>query len=94
MRIWNLADVAQLERPSGAGHRGATTALAWVQREDEPDDGLVYGTANGFLVCWKEFRRGEEFVRNSPMFLVRAHISFGREVLRKHIVYRLLYPEK
>ncbi|KAF9457838.1 hypothetical protein BDZ94DRAFT_1325982 [Collybia nuda] len=60
VRIWNLNNVTQLERPSGAGHRGATTALAWIRREDEPDDGLVYGTANGFLVCWKETQREEE----------------------------------
>lgn len=42
-----------LESPVGAGNRGATTAIAWVRREDEPEDGLIYGTQNGHLVCWK-----------------------------------------
>ncbi|KJA13943.1 hypothetical protein HYPSUDRAFT_98037, partial [Hypholoma sublateritium FD-334 SS-4] len=37
-----------------AGNRGATTALAWIRREDEPDDGLIYGTASGLVVCWRE----------------------------------------
>lgn len=71
--MWNLNDSAQFERPSGAGHRGATTALAWVRREDEPDDGLVYGTANGWLVCWKEIRREEETVGKCFKYLVHAH---------------------
>ncbi|KAG6912618.1 hypothetical protein DXG01_013419 [Tephrocybe rancida] len=44
----------QLERPSGLGHRGPVTALSWINREDEPDDGLIYGTALGHLICWKE----------------------------------------
>ncbi|RDB28137.1 hypothetical protein Hypma_001403 [Hypsizygus marmoreus] len=59
VRMWNLRKMTELDRPSGAGQRGATTALSWIRREDEPDDGLVYGTANGFLVCWKETTSGE-----------------------------------
>lgn len=53
-RIWDLQDGKMLHRPVGAGQRGSTTALVWIQREDEPDDGLVYGTQNGFLVCWQQ----------------------------------------
>ncbi|KAG6903636.1 hypothetical protein DXG01_016112, partial [Tephrocybe rancida] len=44
--------------PVGVGIRGATTALAWIQREDEPDDGLVYGTQAGYVVCWKQSGNG------------------------------------
>ncbi|KAF9555246.1 WD40 repeat-like protein [Agrocybe pediades] len=65
VRIWDFRDVmgkqlpsdwraSQLSRPSGAGDRGPTTALTWVRREDEPDDGLIYGTAGGLVVCWRE----------------------------------------
>ncbi len=65
-RIWDLRsivsgrhtpstwNVSQFLRPSGAGDRGATTALAWIRREDEPDDGLIYGTSGGLIVCWRE----------------------------------------
>lgn len=64
MRIWDFRmNGRQVSRPSGAGHRGATTALAWVRREDEPDDGLVFGTANGYLVSWKETRSRGQSVR-------------------------------
>lgn len=63
VRLWDLQSGEESARPTGAGNRGATTALAWIRREDDPEDGLVYGTANGYLVCWKEIRRGESSVR-------------------------------
>ncbi|KAF8235443.1 hypothetical protein L208DRAFT_1256887 [Tricholoma matsutake] len=43
-----------LASPIGANCRGATTALVWIWREDEPEDGLVYGTQNGYLISWKQ----------------------------------------
>lgn len=42
---------SQVTHPSGAGNCGATTSLTWIRHEDEPDDGLIYGTANRFIVC-------------------------------------------
>ena len=42
--------------PGGAGKRGTTTALTWVRRDDEVEDGVVYGTQGGYLVVWKENR--------------------------------------
>ncbi|KAF4611959.1 hypothetical protein D9613_004307 [Agrocybe pediades] len=65
VQIWDMRSVVgkhvppgwkatQLSRPCGAGDRGPTTALTWIRREDEPEDGLVYGTASGMIVCWRE----------------------------------------
>ncbi|RDB18853.1 hypothetical protein Hypma_014539 [Hypsizygus marmoreus] len=71
VRLWNLRTATELARPSGAGQRGATTALAWIQREDEPDDGLVYGTANGYLVCWKETRGSEDLASFQETYCVK-----------------------
>ncbi|KAJ4465792.1 hypothetical protein C8J55DRAFT_406554, partial [Lentinula edodes] len=36
------------------GDRGATTALAWITRTDDSDDGLAFGTENGYLCVWKK----------------------------------------
>jgi hypothetical protein len=54
VRVWELPTMTLLESPTGEGQRGAATSLVWIRREDEPEDGLVYGTQNGFLVCWKQ----------------------------------------
>ncbi|KAF9548080.1 WD40 repeat-like protein [Agrocybe pediades] len=65
VRIWDFRSIVgkhvppawkapQLSRPCGAGERGPTTALTWIRREDEPEDGLVYGTASGMIACWRE----------------------------------------
>ncbi|KAF8233894.1 hypothetical protein L208DRAFT_1264379 [Tricholoma matsutake] len=43
-----------LESLTGEGQRGAATALVWIRQEDKPEDGLVYGTQNRFLICWKQ----------------------------------------
>ncbi|KAJ6579911.1 hypothetical protein B0H10DRAFT_1744265, partial [Mycena sp. CBHHK59/15] len=39
-----------------AGVRGASTALTWIQREDEPGEAFFFGTQNGFLICWRQGR--------------------------------------
>lgn len=49
-----MCEVSQFARPSGAGDCGATTALTWIRCEDKPDDGLIYGTASGLVICWRE----------------------------------------
>ncbi|KAJ7860932.1 hypothetical protein B0H13DRAFT_1900699 [Mycena leptocephala] len=50
-RIWNLAGMVEISaRPATGGLRGATTAITWINRDDEPGDILVYGTINGYLV--------------------------------------------
>ncbi|KAJ7850512.1 WD40-repeat-containing domain protein, partial [Mycena olivaceomarginata] len=51
-RVWNLDTTRELQRPGGAGSRGATSCVLWVRRRDEPDI-VFYGTQNGYLVAWK-----------------------------------------
>ncbi|KAJ3933558.1 MAG: hypothetical protein NXY57DRAFT_867971, partial [Lentinula lateritia] len=36
------------------GDRGATTALAWITRTNDSDEGLAFGTENGYLCVWKQ----------------------------------------
>lgn len=43
-----------LSRPNGAGNRGSISALAWIRREEDPGEVLVYGTQNGFVCVWKQ----------------------------------------
>ena len=54
--IWNLNDESMVKVPTGAGHRGDTTAIVWIRRDDSVEDGLVYGTLAGLLIVWKETR--------------------------------------
>jgi hypothetical protein len=42
------------DRPANGGLRGATTAITWTNRDDEPGDILFYGTINGYLVSWQQ----------------------------------------
>src|SRR5688572_26554999 len=62
VRLWDLKRNIKLRIPGGSGQRGATTALTWVRRDDEVEDGLIYGTQGGYLVGWKETRGAETFV--------------------------------
>ena len=59
-----MPNLEEVSAPAGPGCRGATTALTWIRREDEPDDILVYGTQSGHLVAWKEVKQPEKV---SPM---------------------------
>ncbi|KAJ7826761.1 hypothetical protein B0H13DRAFT_1918029 [Mycena leptocephala] len=40
---------------------GATTAITWINRDDEPGDILVYRTINGYLVTWQQSAGQEGF---------------------------------
>ncbi|THU90380.1 hypothetical protein K435DRAFT_621841, partial [Dendrothele bispora CBS 962.96] len=44
-----------------AGDRGVTTALAWMIRPDDADDGLAFGTDDGYLCIWRRSRKEHEF---------------------------------
>ena len=52
--IWNLKTGQIVRIPADAGSRGATTALVWVIRQDDPDEALVFGTTSGYFVFWKK----------------------------------------
>ncbi|KAJ3885009.1 hypothetical protein GG344DRAFT_59869, partial [Lentinula edodes] len=41
------------------GDRGATTALVWMTRSNDSDDGLAFGTQNGYLCVWKRSQNEE-----------------------------------
>lgn len=56
VEIWNLNDESKVKVPAGAGHRGDTTAIVWIRRDDTVEDGLAYGTQAGLLIVWKETR--------------------------------------
>lgn len=85
MRIWDLrnivsdrrtthtSQISQFPRPSAAGDRGATTALAWIRIESEDEDGLIYGTVSGLVVCWREAYSGRETVSNSAVLTINIH---------------------
>ncbi|KAF8831959.1 hypothetical protein HHX47_DHR1001085 [Lentinula edodes] len=61
--IWHLPTLQLIRVPAGPGDRGATTALAWITRTDDSDDGLAFGTENGYLCVWKK-SLNEELIRS------------------------------
>ncbi|KAL0063175.1 hypothetical protein AAF712_009969 [Marasmius tenuissimus] len=60
-RIWDLQAEKLLRSPAGAGDRGVTTAVAWMIRPDDTEDGLAFGTDDGYLVIWRRSRADDEF---------------------------------
>ncbi|KAK7030920.1 hypothetical protein VNI00_013866 [Paramarasmius palmivorus] len=60
--IWHLQSASQMHSPTGAGERGVTTAMVWITRADDPDDGLAFGTEGGYLCIWKRAKGEGEFV--------------------------------
>ncbi|KAJ7831879.1 quinon protein alcohol dehydrogenase-like superfamily [Mycena leptocephala] len=53
-RLWNVADMSVIQRPSGAGIRGATLVAIWARQADEAHDVLYAGTQNGYFFCWRQ----------------------------------------
>jgi hypothetical protein len=43
-----------IQRPSGAGIRGATLVAIWARQADEAHDVLYAGTQNGYFFCWRQ----------------------------------------
>jgi hypothetical protein len=62
--IWNLETHELLVSPTRAANRGATLAIVWITRPDDPDEGVAFGTAQGYLCIWKR-TKGEKSVSNS-----------------------------
>ncbi|KAF5342868.1 hypothetical protein D9758_016103 [Tetrapyrgos nigripes] len=58
--VWKLQDKKLLGSPTGAGDRGVTTALAWMIRPDDTDDGLAFGTDGGYLCIWCRSQKEQE----------------------------------
>ncbi|KAJ6543231.1 WD40-repeat-containing domain protein [Mycena vulgaris] len=53
-RLWNIADMLVILRPSSASNRGATLVVIWARQADEPHDVLYPGTQNGYFFCWRQ----------------------------------------
>ena len=46
--------------PTNASLRGVTTAMVWITRPDDADDGLAFGTDDGYLCIWKKSQNETE----------------------------------
>ncbi|KAK7000155.1 WD40 repeat-like protein [Favolaschia claudopus] len=74
-RIWNLETMAQISRPAVKGIRGWTTAVLWIRREDDAAEILLYGTEQGYLVCWKQATPSSFEEIRVWRFAIRAEIT-------------------
>ncbi|EPQ50208.1 WD40 repeat-like protein [Gloeophyllum trabeum ATCC 11539] len=52
VQLWSLKDYAPIATPITSGLRGPTSSIAWLEREI--GETLVYGTALGWLGCWRQ----------------------------------------
>ncbi|KAJ6498487.1 WD40-repeat-containing domain protein [Mycena vitilis] len=66
--LWDLGRMQKLERPSGAGSRGATSSLIWLRREDKPGEILVFGTQTGLVVCWRQAASSKQTFEETSVF--------------------------
>ncbi|KIY60650.1 hypothetical protein CYLTODRAFT_495558, partial [Cylindrobasidium torrendii FP15055 ss-10] len=55
---WALSDATQLAPPAIEENRGPTLAITWLNKPDDPVEGLAYGTAAGWLCIWTFVRNG------------------------------------
>ncbi|KAJ3983692.1 hypothetical protein F5890DRAFT_1475174, partial [Lentinula detonsa] len=60
-RIWHLPTGKSLLTPTNTADRGITTAIVWLTKPDDDDDGLAYGTEHGFLWIWKRNKNEHTF---------------------------------
>ncbi|KAJ3736779.1 hypothetical protein DFJ43DRAFT_989171, partial [Lentinula guzmanii] len=44
-----------------SGERGMTTAIVWLTKPDDVEDGLAYGTEDRYLAIWKRNRNEDKF---------------------------------
>lgn len=44
----------EMRGPSSGGVMGATTAIVWIKRDDDPGEVLFYGTQEGYIVRWRQ----------------------------------------
>ncbi|KAK1219595.1 hypothetical protein PQX77_017691 [Marasmius sp. AFHP31] len=58
--IWDLEEMKMVQQITTFGTRGGTTSLLWIHQKDTLEDGLVYGTHNGYVVLCKQSDQGVE----------------------------------
>ncbi|KAF9257061.1 hypothetical protein L218DRAFT_1006646 [Marasmius fiardii PR-910] len=61
MLIRCLAMKGHLLLPTRATNHGATLAITWITRSDDPNDRIAFRTAQGFLCIWRRTKGEEEF---------------------------------
>jgi hypothetical protein len=55
VRLWAIGSGEQLHGPEqGYVLRGPPSCMVWVRRKDDARNVLVFGTARGYLVFWRE----------------------------------------
>ncbi|KAJ3911446.1 hypothetical protein F5877DRAFT_55331, partial [Lentinula edodes] len=69
------------------GDRGATTALVWMTRSNDSDDGLAFGTQNGYLCVWKRSQNEEVKIVGIAYDAGSAQLAV---VHRSQVVHRFL----
>lgn len=52
-KIWHLPSAKLLETPAGASDRGYTTAVVWITKPDDAEEGIAFGTDDGYLCIWQ-----------------------------------------
>ena len=73
----------RIRSPISPGLRGATTAVAWIKRDDEPGDALFWGSQNGYFVYW---RQGQVSMSLSYWSCAHADDLIGRKRLRGNLM--------
>lgn len=77
--IWAMPMGLPVETPTGSGNRGFTTAVLWMTRADDTEEGIAYGTDEGYLCIWKRVKA--ELEVSELYYLIDNHlheISFMR----------------
>ncbi|KAJ7878720.1 WD40-repeat-containing domain protein [Mycena leptocephala] len=59
--VWDVEKMETLRSPSSPTIRGATTALLWVKRADDPGSTLFVGTLQGYVVVWRQGAAAPDF---------------------------------
>ncbi|KAF5344646.1 hypothetical protein D9757_015038 [Collybiopsis confluens] len=60
-KVWHLPSAKAIPGPTGASDRGITTAIVWLTRPDNKEEGLAYGTEHGYLCIWRKNKEGDGF---------------------------------
>ncbi|KAF7325264.1 WD-REPEATS-REGION domain-containing protein [Mycena sanguinolenta] len=60
-RLFNMDNMTEVKRPSGAGSRGHTVSLLWARQTEEHHDVLYSGTQNGYFFCWRQDKESTVF---------------------------------
>ncbi|KAJ7044224.1 WD40-repeat-containing domain protein [Mycena alexandri] len=60
-RVWDLETMKEMRGPSSGGIMGATTAIVWIKRDDDPGECLFYGMQEGYVVRWRQRAGAPDF---------------------------------